>query len=71
MRHLHLGLAAVCLTFVIGGCGDEGANPAPNAEQNSPNAGLNALEQMKKGGTGPNTSLDAAKSVKKDAANAK
>lgn len=70
MRQLRLGLAAVCLACLIGGC-DEGANPAPTAEQNSPNAGLNALDQMKKGGTGSTTSLDAAKSAKKDAANAK
>jgi len=52
--------------MAIVGCGSGEDNPAPAADQ-SPSGGLNALEQMKKGGTGPTSGIDNAKAASKAA----
>jgi hypothetical protein len=46
------------------GCG-EGENPAPTTDESSPTAGMDSLELMKKGGTGPTTGIQNAKQAAK------
>ncbi len=44
-------LGAAVLASSIIGCGED--NPAPTSDEAAPTAGLNALEQMQKGGKTP------------------
>jgi hypothetical protein len=58
-----LGSAIVATAMLIG-CG-EGENPAPTTDESSPTAGMDSLELMKKGGTGPTTGIQNAKEAAK------
>ena len=59
-------LGVVVFAAAIFGCGTE--NPAPTAEQLTPSAGVNALDQMKQGGTGPKTGTEVSKKQAPDKA---
>ena len=61
MHRKWLKLGAVVVASVALGCGED--NPKPTADMSSPQAGMDALEQMKKGGTGPTTGINTAKAA--------
>lgn len=49
-------VALTALALAVTGCGED--NPAPKANESSPEAGLDALKQMQSGGTGPKSAAE-------------